>query len=213
METIKIVIFEDNLYLREGLVKLLNTQEGFKCVGDFVDASDVLNNVRSTKPDVILMDIDLSSKINGIEATFLIKVQFPEIKILIQTVFDDSEKIFQAVRVGASGYLLKNAPPTKLIEAIRDVVSGGAPMTPTIAYKVLEVFRKKNIELPTNHVSIAQLTERQKEILECLVQGRSYKLIASTLFISIETVKFHVKNIYETLQIHSRYELTALFRK
>ncbi len=213
METIKIVIFEDNLYLREGLVKLLNTQEGFKCVGDFVDASDVLNNVRSTKPDVILMDIDLSSKINGIEATFLIKEQFPEIKILIQTVFDDSEKIFQAVRVGASGYLLKNAPPTKLIEAIRDVVSGGAPMTPTIAYKVLEVFRKKNIELPTNHVSIAQLTERQKEILECLVQGRSYKLIASTLFISIETVKFHVKNIYETLQIHSRYELTALFRK
>ena len=176
METIKIVIFEDNLYLREGLVKLLNTQEGFKCVGDFVDASDVLNNVRSTKPDVILMDIDLSSKINGIEATFLIKEQFPEIKILIQTVFDDSEKIFQAVRVGASGYLLKNAPPTKLIEAIRDVVSGGAPMTPTIAYKVLEVFRKKNIELPTNHVSIAQLTERQKEILECLVQGRSYKL-------------------------------------
>ncbi len=213
MNVVRIAIFEDNHYLREGLQQLINAKEGFKCVGTFVDVSDVLHNIRSSEPDVVLMDIDLPSKMNGIEATFLIKEHFPEIKILIQTVFDDSEKIFQAIKGGASGYLLKNAPPTKLLEAIQDVFSGGSVMTPTIAYKALEMFRKSNFELPSNNSSIAQLTERQKEILECLVQGKSYKLIAAELFISIETVKFHIKNIYEILQIHSRYELTALLRK
>ena len=213
MNIVRIAIFEDNHYLREGLEILINTREGFKCVGAFVDVGDVLHNIRTTEPDVILMDIDLPSKMNGIEATFLIKEHFPEIKILIQTVFDDSEKIFQAIKGGASGYLLKNAPPAKLLEAIQDVFSGGSVMTPTIAYKALEMFRKSNFELPPNNSSIAQLTERQKEILECLVKGKSYKIIAAELFISIETVKFHIKNIYEILQIHSRYELTALFRK
>ena len=213
MGVVRIVIFEDNHYLREGLQQLINAKEGFKCVGAFVDVSDVLHNIRSSEPDVVLMDIDLPSKMNGIEAAFLIKEHFPEIKILIQTIFDDSEKIFQAIKSGASGYLLKNTLPTKLLEAIQDVYSGGSVMTPTIAYKALEMFRKSNFELPSKNSSIAQLTERQKEILECLVQGKSYKLIAAELFISIETVKFHIKNIYEILQIHSRYELTALLRK
>jgi DNA-binding NarL/FixJ family response regulator len=213
MNPIKVAIVEDNHYLREGLMQLINGTQGFKCVGAFPDASDIVHNIRRTEPQVILMDIDLPSKMDGIEATFELKELFPEIFIIIQTVFEDKSKIFQAIKVGASGYLLKNTPPAKLLEAIQDVVAGGSPMTPTIAYKALEMFRQSDMTPLFDTPSISQLTERQKEILEGIVKGKSYRMIAEELFITVDTVKFHVKNIYEILQIHSRHELTMRFRK
>jgi DNA-binding NarL/FixJ family response regulator len=213
MNPIKVAIVEDNHYLREGLMQLINGTQGFKCVGAFPDASDIVHNIRRSEPQVILMDIDLPSKMNGIEATFQLKELFPDIFIIIQTVFEDKSKIFQAIKVGASGYLLKNTPPAKLLEAIQEVVSGGSPMTPTIAYKALEMFRQSDMTAPYDTPSVSQLTERQKEILEGIVRGKSYRLIAEQLFITVDTVKFHVKNIYEILQIHSRHELTERFRK
>jgi DNA-binding NarL/FixJ family response regulator len=215
MNTIKVAIVEDNLYLREGLMQLINGTQGYRCVGAFADATDIIHNIKRVAPQVILMDIDLPSKMDGIDATFQIKEVFPDIFIIIQTVFEDKTKIFQAIKAGASGYLLKNTPPTKLLEAIQDVVSGGSPMTPSIAYKALEMFRQANIPSPHNKKTplISQLTERQNEILESIVKGKSYKMIAEELFISVDTVKFHVKNIYEILQIHSRFELINQFKK
>jgi DNA-binding NarL/FixJ family response regulator len=212
MNPIKVAIVEDNHYLREGLMQLINGTQGFKCVGAFPDASDIVHNIRRTEPEVILMDIDIPSKMDGIEATFQLKEVFPDIFIIIQTVFEDKTKIFQAIKSGASGYLLKNTPPAKLLEAIQDVVAGGSPMTPSIAYKALEMFRQADIASPQTAPSLSLLTERQKEILEGIVKGKSYKMIADESFITVDTVKFHVKNIYEILQIHSRHELAARFR-
>lgn len=212
MNPIKVAIVEDNHYLREGLMQLINGTQGFKCVGAFPDATDIVHLIQRAAPHVVLMDIDLPSKMNGVEATFSIKAAFPDIFVIIQTVFEDKTKIFQAIKAGASGYLLKNTPPAKLLEALQDVVAGGSPMTPSIAYKALEMFRQADIKSPFENPSVSELTERQKEILERIVKGNSYKLIAEELFISTDTVKFHVKNIYEVLQIHSRHELAARFR-
>jgi DNA-binding NarL/FixJ family response regulator len=213
MNPIKIAIIEDNHFLREGLIQLINGTQGYKCVGAYPDASNVLYNIRRTDPHVILMDIDMPSKMNGIEATFQIKEQFPHIFTIIQTTFEDKSKILQAIRVGASGYLLKNTPPAKLLEAIQDVVAGGSPMTPAIVNKALEMLRESNIATPFETPALSRLTERQKEILEGIVKGKSYKAIADELYITTDTVKFHVKNIYDVLQIHSRHELAARFRK
>jgi DNA-binding NarL/FixJ family response regulator len=212
MDIIKVAIVEDNHYLREGLMQLINGSQGFKCVGTFADATDIVHHIRSVEPQVILMDIDLPSKMNGVEATFQIKAVFPEVLVIIQTVFDDKSKIFQAIKAGASGYLLKTTPPTKLLEAIQDVVAGGSPMTPSIAFKALEMFREATISVPLEDPSVLGLTERQKMILERIVKGNSYKMIAEELFITVDTVKFHVKNIYDALQIRSRHELSARFK-
>ncbi len=212
MESIKVALIEDNHYLREGLTQLINGTQGYKCVGSFPDATDIVHHIRCIEPQVVLMDIDLPSKMDGVEATFRIKEVFPDIHVIIQTVFDDKSKLFQAIKAGASGYLLKTTPPSKLLEAIQDVMAGGSPMTPSIAHKALEMFREANISAPSAPPSVSELTERQKAILERIVKGNSYKLIAEELFISVDTVKFHVKNIYEILQIHSRHELAARFR-
>jgi DNA-binding NarL/FixJ family response regulator len=213
MNPLKVAIVEDNHYLREGLMQILNGTLGFTCVGAYPDATDIVHHIRRSEPHVIIMDIDLPSKMDGIEATFHIKEAFPAIFIIIQTVFEDKTKIFQAIKAGASGYLLKNTMPARLLEAIQDVMAGGCPMSPSIAYKTLEMFRQADIPTPYNHASLAQLTERQKEILERIVTGKSYKIIAEELFISIDTVKFHVKNIYEILQVNSRFELMSQFKR
>jgi DNA-binding NarL/FixJ family response regulator len=153
---------------------------------------------------VVLMDIDMPG-MNGVEAAAIITNEFPGIHIVMQTVFEDDEKIFASILAGASGYILKKTPPAKMLEAITDVHSGGAPMTPAIAGKVLELFRKGVKPLPDKKE--AQLNDRQKEILDGIVKGMSYKMIADKLFISVDTVRYHVKNIYEILQVHSKYEL------
>jgi len=213
MEAIKVFVVEDNYHLREGLTHLINGTQGFQCVGAFGDAFDILHHIKRASPHVVLMDIDIPGTINGLEATFLVKQHFPEMIVLIQTVFEDKAKIFDAIKGGASGYILKSTPPAKLLEAIQEVATGGSVMSPSIAYKTLEMFRSGQVALPSKSPSTDQLSERQKEILQCIIDGKSYKMIGSELFISIDTVKFHVKNIYEILQIHSRHELSVRFRK
>ena len=204
---IKVAIFEDNPLLRDSLFQLINGSEGFVCTGAFPDCTDLMRKVESANPDVILMDIDLPGGMNGIEAVGKINQTHPEIMIIMQTVFNDNERIFQSITAGASGYLLKNTSPVRILESIREAATGGAPMTPSIAHKILEVFRSKKPALPANDQS--QLNDRQNEILECIFNGMSYKLIAEKLFISVETVRYHVNNIYEILHVHSRDELIS----
>ena len=203
---IKVALFEDNPLLRDSLVQLINASEGLICTGAFPDCSNLMRKVESAKPDVILMDIDLPG-MNGIEAVWQINQSYPDMVIIMQTVFNDNERIFQSITAGASGYLLKNTSPARILEAIREAATGGAPMTPSIAHKILDVFRSKKPALPAKEQS--QLNERQQEILECIFNGMSYKLIGEKLFVSVDTVRYHVKNIYEILHVHSRDELIA----
>ena len=206
---IKVALFEDNPLLRDSLVQLINASEGLICTGAFPDCSNLIRKVESAKPDVILMDIDLPG-MNGIEAVGQINQTYPDMVIIMQTVFNDNERIFQSITAGASGYLLKNTSPARILEAIREAATGGAPMTPSIAHKILDVFRSKKPALPAKEQS--QLNDRQKEILECIFNGMSYKLIGEKLFVSVDTVRYHVKNIYEILHVHSRDELISKAR-
>lgn len=202
---IKVIIFEDNRNLREGLFQLINGNEGFTCSGAFANCLNIVKNIEETSPDVILMDIEMPG-ISGIEAVKLAKEKFPEVKILMETIFEDNDKIFNSICNGAEGYILKNTPPVQILSAIKEIYEGGAPMTPSIASKVLKMFKNKPAEKPLEEFN---LTEREKEILKCLVEGMSYKLIADTCFISIDTVSGHIKNIYKKLQVHSKSEAVA----
>jgi DNA-binding NarL/FixJ family response regulator len=202
---IKVVIFEDNYLLRESLFQLINGTAGLNCVGAFANCDDIIFNIKKTTPDVVLMDIQMPGK-TGIEGVRMIHEQFPEIKIIMQTVVEDDDKIFASVCNGASGYLLKNTTPARLLQAIEEVHSGGAPMTPSIAQKVLEKFRKQS---PMSSKELNDLSNREKEILECLVEGMSYKMIAAACKISIDTVRFHIRNIYETLHVSSKSEAVS----
>ena len=202
---IKVVIFEDNYLLRESLFQLINGTAGLNCVGAFANCDDIILNIKKTSPDVVLMDIQMPGK-TGIEGVRMIHEQFPEIKIIMQTVVEDDDKIFASVCNGASGYLLKNTTPARLLQAIEEVHSGGAPMTPSIAQKVLEKFRKQS---PVSSKELNDLSNREKEILECLVEGMSYKMIAASCKISIDTVRFHIRNIYETLHVSSKSEAVS----
>ena len=204
---IKVAIFEDNPLLRDSMYYLINGSEGFVCTGAYADCTDLLRKVESADPDIILMDIDLPGGMNGIEAVGQINQKFPGIIIIMQTVFTDNERIFQSITAGASGYLLKNTSPARILESIREAATGGAPMTPSIANKILKLFRGNNPSLPVNELS--QFNDRQKEILECIFNGLSYKLISEKLFISVDTIRYHVKNIYDILHVNSRDELIS----
>ncbi len=198
---IKVAIFEDNHLLRDMLFQLINGTEGFYCSGSFADAEQLKYKIEKSSPDVVLMDIDLPG-ISGIEAVKLIKEKFPEIQILMQTIFEDDEKIYNSICAGASGYLLKNTPPAKLLEAIKDLTEGGAPMSSAVARKVLSAFRKQ----PFTKTQNFDLSSREIEVLQSIVQGMSYKLVADTYGISLDTIRFHIKNIYKKLQVHSKSE-------
>jgi DNA-binding NarL/FixJ family response regulator len=203
---ITVALFEDNYLLRDGYFQLINGTPGFVCVGAYDSAADLIFKIKHSNPAVVLMDIDLPG-IDGIEATILIKENFPHIHIVMQTVFEDDDKLFRAIQAGAEGYILKKTPPAKILEAIAEVFGGGAPMTPSIAARTLQLFRSGLKPFPDR--AETKLNDRQKEILESIVKGLSYRLIAEKYFISIETVRYHVKNIYEILQVHSRFELIA----
>jgi DNA-binding NarL/FixJ family response regulator len=207
---ITVAIFEDNYMLRDGYFQLINGMPGFSCVGAFDNAADLLFKIRKCNPEVVLMDIDMPG-ISGIEAVLVMKENFPKIHVIMQTVFEDDDKIFLAIQAGAEGYILKKIPPSKILDAITEVYNGGAPMTPSVAAKTLQLFRK-GVKPPPDKKQ-EQLNEKQTAILEYIVNGMSYKLIAEKLFISIETVRYHVKNIYEILQVHSRFELITRQRK
>ncbi|SRR6266498_3456014 len=199
---IHVVIFEDNLLLRESLYQLINGTAGLNCIGAFSNCDNIIFNIKKTAPQVVLMDIQMPGK-NGVEGVKMIHEQFPEIKIIMQTVVEDDEKIFASICNGASGYLLKNTAPARLLQAIVEVHEGGAPMTPSIAQKVLEKFRSNS---SVSSKELNDLSTREKEILECLVEGMSYKMIASSCKISIDTVRFHIRNIYEKLHVGSKSE-------
>ena len=199
---IKVTVFDDNKTLRNGLELLINSSDRLTCVGVFQDCLHVLDNIKATEPDVVLMDIDMPY-INGIEALKIVRQKFPSVKILMQTVFEDDDKVFASICAGADGYILKKTSPAKLIESIIEVNEGGAPMTPSVARQVLRLFSQGN--KIGNGVQF-NLSEREHEILSLLVQGLSYKMIAEQCFISYATVNTHVKHIYEKLQVHSVVE-------
>ena len=202
---IKVVIFEDNRSLRNSLFQLINGTDGFKCVGAFEDCLNLIKNIEDTKPDVVLMDIEMPG-INGIEALGILHEKYPDLKILMQTIFEDNEKIFQSILAGASGYILKNTSPSRILDFIRETYEGGAPMSPSVATKVLKMV---SLQSTSAKVNTFNLSDREKEILSCLVKGMSYKLIADTCFISIDTVRGHIRNIYEKLHVHSKSEAVA----
>lgn len=202
---IRVTIFEDNRSLLSGLYQLINGTPGYTCVGAFENCSNLLKNIKETNPDIILMDIGMPG-INGIEAVKMIRSLYPQLKILMQTIFEEDEKIFDSILAGANGYILKNTPPLKILDALKDIYEGGSPMSPIIATKVL-----KMVSQPVNHFKTHDfnLSDREKEILMCLVKGMSYKLIADACLISIDTVRGHIRNIYDKLQVHSRGEAVA----
>jgi len=202
---IRVVIFEDNRNLREGLNAMIGGTPGFECAGAFPNCNNLLKNIAQTNPDVVLMDIEMPG-MNGIEAVYLIKEKYPAVKILMETIFDDDEKIFNSICAGAEGYILKHTSPAEIMEAIKEIYEGGSPMTPSIANRVLKMVKMKPDS--SNRESF-DLSAREKEILLYLVKGMSYKMIAANCFISVETVNVHIKNIYKKLQVHSKSEAVA----
>ena len=202
---IKVVIFEDNENLRMSLFHLINGSAGFQCVGAFEDCTNLVQNIKDTSPDIVLMDIGLPG-ISGIEALRIIKQHFPDLKVLMQTVYEENEKIFDSILAGASGYILKNTSPSRMLEAIREIYDGGAPMSPSIATKVLKMVVQPSTATKSDAFN---LSDREKEILSCLVEGMSYKLIADQCFISMDTVRTHIRHIYEKLHVHSKGEAVA----
>jgi len=203
MKTIRIVLYEDNTSLREGLTMLLGASGNFEVVGAFRNCNNVTEELKSLRPDVILMDIDLPG-INGIRALQLIRELNTEVKVLMLTVFDDDKNIFKAIQSGANGYLLKETPPARLLEYIQDVYSGGAPMTSSIATQILQMFSRMHTP-----VREYKLSDKEKEVLQLLVNGYSYKMIAAEMFIAIDTVRSYIKKIYEKLHVNSKSEAVA----
>lgn len=205
MGTIKVAIFEDNKPRRELLQLLLNSSDGLSCTGAFEDGRAILENISANTPDVILMDI-VMPHVNGIDALKQIRKIFPDIKVLMQTIFEDDDKIFNAIVAGADGYILKKTTPVKLLEAIEDVMQGGAPMSPSVARQVLLLFNNKLQHIQKKDFD---LTTREQEILGFLVQGLSYKMIADKCSISYATVNSHISHIYEKLHVNSGIEAVA----
>ncbi|MCS7089759.1 MAG: response regulator transcription factor [Verrucomicrobiota bacterium] len=204
---IKVTIVEDNEKLRETLARVIGRTEGFECVGSFASAEDALRAVPQIKPDVVLMDINLPG-LNGVECVRRLKEQCPETQFIMLTVYEDTDNIFNALAAGATGYLLKRSTRTELLQAIRDVVQGGSPMTTHIARKVVQSFQKP-VPKPTEPA--AELSPREREVLDLLAQGFLYKEIAEKLGISYETVHTHIRRIYEKLQVRTRTEAVAKF--
>jgi DNA-binding NarL/FixJ family response regulator len=197
---IKVSIFEDNDALRESFAAIIMGSDEFEFLGAYADCRTILTDVEKAQPDVIIMDIDMPY-INGIEASALVKSKHPDINILIVTVYEDKEKIFDALCAGATGYILKKSSVVEIINAISEIHAGGAPMSASIARKVMDYFAKK--DLPSNDYA---LSAREKDILKCLMNGDSYKMVASNLFISSGTVRVHINNIYKKLHVNSKSE-------
>ncbi len=205
MSSIKVTLFDDNDSLRDSMSMLLHDTADLILVGSFEHCRNVIKNIQQTQPDVVIMDIDMLG-MNGIEGVKLIRKNFPSVQILMQTVFDDDEKVFTAIKTGAGGYILKNAESNYILDAIREVYNGGAPMTPSIAKKVLKHFQSD----PTVYVKVDyHLSPRENEVLALLVQGYSYKMIADKLFITYATVRAHMTKIYEKLHVSSMTEAVA----
>ena len=201
---IKLAIVEDNTALRQSLEQLFNRTSNMKCVASLNNLLNVVSEFQKSQPDIVLMDIGLPA-INGIEGVRTVKSNFENIQVIMFTVFEDDEKIFEAIRSGASGYLLKKTPPEEILDAINELYEGGAPMSPSIARIVIQAFQVKPSSVLEDH----QLTSREKEILYALVDGLSYKKIAEKYFVSIHTVRSHISSIYEKLHVNSKSQAVA----
>ncbi len=208
MSDIKVLLYEDNTMLREALSYMIGGTEGFELAGAFGDCLDANRQVSKLQPDVVLMDIDLPER-DGITALADIKRRYAHVDVLMLTVFDDDDRVFESLKAGATGYLLKKTPPARIIEGIREVYNGGAPITPSIARRVLLHLHKH----PAPASGLSKLTDREMQVLELLAEGNSYKMVADACSIGIETVRTHIKHIYEKLQVHSVTEAVAKFWK
>lgn len=200
---IRIIIYDDNQQRRASLQALLALTDHLICVGDFADCSDVLNQVTALQPDVILMDIEMPH-VDGIAGVGIIKKHFPQIRIIMQTVYEDDDKIFACLQAGAEGYILKDAGAEKITQCIEEVYQGGAYMTPSVALRVMQFFNKSAV---VNEAF--NLTPKEKEVLKLLADGNSYKMIADILGNSYFTVNSHIKKIYEKLQVNSASEAVS----
>lgn len=201
---VKVAIVEDNNTLRNSLTNLCNSTQGMICVAALDNLLNVVSDLAKAQPDIVLMDIGLPD-ISGIEGVRTIKANFSNIQVLMFTVFEDDEKIFEAIRAGASGYLLKKTPPEEILASIQQLYEGGAPMSPTIARKVIKSFQSE----PVSTLEEFQLTPREKDILYSLVDGLSYKKIADKYFVSISTIRTHICNIYQKLHVNSKSQAVA----
>jgi DNA-binding NarL/FixJ family response regulator len=203
-----VAIVEDNTALGAGLRKIVESAEDFRCLGVWTSAEEALKKIDAFRPQVVLMDINLPG-MSGIEATARIKHHLPELQVIMVTVYRDHDQIFAALKAGASGYLLKRSTPEEVRQAIRDVRSGGAPMSAEIARRVVEAFHQP---IKSSEAESVKLSKRETEILELLTKGLANKEIADRLNISVETVRVHLRRVYEKLHVHSRTEAAMKFR-
>ncbi len=206
MENIHVAVVEDNSEIRQGVSFIINSTEGFTCMA-FGNAEEAIEKIPDKIPEVILMDINLPG-MNGIECTRILKTKYPEIQIMICSVYDDDDNVFNALEAGANGYIIKSAAGEKLLSSIRELYNGGSPMSSSIARKVVARFHKINSggETQTTKSQDFSLTSRENEILDLLAQGFRNKEIAEKLFVSVNTIRTHVYNIYEKLHVNSRIE-------
>ncbi len=206
--SLRIAIFDDNKNILQSISMLLGTEPDFEIVGMYSNVLDCIQNIKTSNPDIILMDIEMPG-MTGIEAVQLVKKQFPNILVLMQTVFEDDDRVFDSICAGASGYILKNDINNTLVNAIKEMQFGGSPMSPSIARKVLLKMQEHAADIRPKEIPDYNLTGREKEVLTCVTEGLSYKMVADKLGISYETVRTHVKNIYEKLHVASVSEAVA----
>jgi len=203
-QAIDVAVVEDQREVREGLVMLINGTAGFRCTRSFRTMEEALRELEKQLPDLVLTDIELP-RMDGISGIRILKERHPDLPIVALTVYDDDERIFDALCAGASGYLLKNTAPARLLECLKEVIEGGAPMSPEVARRVIRLFR--DIRPPER--ATYRLTPQETELLRLLVEGHNYKTAAAELDVSINTVSFHLRNIYDKLQVHSKSEAVA----
>lgn len=205
---IRVTIFDDNLLILDSVSDLIRDSEGLELTGAFPNCNHLIRDLENSRPDVVVMDIEMPG-VNGIEAAKIIRKSHPEITVMMQTSYEDDDKVFDAICAGASGYMLKNTPPEKIISAIREVHEGGSPMSPSIARKVLGFLQRAENVPSTTNADNYKLTPREKDVLSCLVKGMSYKMIADKCEIGYETVRTHMKKIYDKLHVASMTEAVA----
>ncbi len=201
---LQVAIIEDNHKYREMLAFLLDSTPGFRCVGSFGSVEEAVEPIGAAQPDVVLIDVGLPG-MSGIEGVQLLKERYARLLFLVLTIYDDSDQIFDALRAGASGYLLKSTPPGRLLDGLREAAAGGAPMSPEVASRVIALFR----EFPPPDRADYRLTPHEVRILRLLVDGHSYKTAAAALGVAVPTISFHLQRIYEKLHVHSKSEAVA----